>query len=83
MNITKLKSNETIEPFKPRQPDWKQLYYALALRVLGAKSKLDSGDQIIAGQELDNAASAIAMNERAIEMGNSIVIVKTSPSEVA
>ena len=83
MNITKINANETIESFKPRQPDWKQLYYALAMRVVSAQTALALGDKKTASESLEKATKVIAMNESAIEIGNSMVIVKTSKSEVA
>jgi hypothetical protein len=83
MDIHKLKSNEPIEPFKPRKPDWMQLYYALSLRVVTAQVSLELGNKKAASEALDKATYIIHANERAIEIGNSMVVIKTENLQVA
>ena len=53
------------------------------MRVVSAQTALALGDKKTASESLEKATKVIAMNESAIEIGNSMVIVKTSKSEVA
>ena len=82
----------TVEPFTPREPDWKQLYYNLALRVAAIYHNFQSTD-ICAQNALmpiekarattEQAFNAIWKNEAFIDAGNNIVSVASSYQEEA
>ena len=74
MKTQPIEITSVIKQFKPVTHDWKQLYYALALRVVAAKIQCDHEKFLNAHQELVKAVDAIFVNERAIEIGNTIPI---------
>jgi len=69
-----------LEPFTPREPDWKQLYYALALRCVAANICADKNDPEAVKTALDKANEIIESTEEKIKIGNAIVSVQTSES---
>ena len=82
--------NAKIESFAPREPDWKQLYYNLALRVTSAYHHFQATDIVAqnaytpaekARSTTEQAFNAIWKNEAFIDAGNSIVSVSTSTPE--
>lgn len=77
MNTMHIKPTETVEAFKQKEPDWKRLYYSLALRVVTAQCTLEAGNNAAAREALDKATSLIATHEKAMEMTQNLVIVKT------
>jgi hypothetical protein len=70
---------ETIVPFEAKEPDWKSLYYSLALHIARADSHLLNGNKVSAESHISAANKSIQETEEVMRMSRSILAVMTTP----